>query len=74
MLIFCVPQVQQRVTDLIRVIDTLLMEMQTHGAHWTSFLDKLAVINVTHMQVNPPDAVSRCQQAAAPPAAVGQCQ
>eukprot|EP00775_Hariotina_reticulata_P003961 gene3961-4214_t len=43
--------VQQRATDLVRVIDMLLMEMQTRGAHWTSFLDKLAVINMTHMQL-----------------------
>jgi hypothetical protein len=28
--------------------------MQTQGAHWTSFLDKLAVINMTYMQVTGP--------------------
>ncbi|KAF8061891.1 hypothetical protein HT031_004151 [Scenedesmus sp. PABB004] len=25
--------------------------MQSQGAHWTAFLDKLAVINMTHMQI-----------------------
>jgi len=44
-------QVQQRVADLIRIIDGLLVEMQTQGSHWAGFLDKLAVINMTHAQV-----------------------
>ncbi len=44
-------QVQQRIAELIRVIDSLLVEMQTQGAHWISFLDKLAVVNVLHTQV-----------------------
>lgn len=42
---------QQRVAELIRIIDSLLIEMQTHMTHWTGFLDKLAVINMTHAQV-----------------------
>ena len=44
-------QVQKRVGDLIRVIDSLLVEMQTRGSHWTGFLDKLAVINMAYTQV-----------------------
>lgn len=45
-------QVQKRVADLIRVIDKLLVEMQTQGSHWKGFLDKLAVINIAHHQVS----------------------
>lgn len=44
-------QVQKRITDLIRVIDGLLVDMQTQGSHWKGFLDKLAVINMAHHQV-----------------------
>jgi hypothetical protein len=44
-------QVQKRVTDLIRVIDGLLVDMQQRGVHWKGFLDKLAVINMAHHQV-----------------------
>lgn len=40
--------------DLIRVIDTLLYEMQAHGAHWQALLDKLNVINMNYMQVTQP--------------------
>jgi hypothetical protein len=51
LLLCCCVQVQKRITDLIRVIDGLLVEMQTQGSHWKGFLDKLAVINITHHQV-----------------------
>lgn len=44
-------QVQKRITDLIRIIDGLLVDMQTQGSHWKGFLDKLAVINMAHHQV-----------------------
>lgn len=33
------------------MIDSLLVEMQTRGSHWTGFLDKLAVINMAYTQV-----------------------
>lgn len=44
-------QVQKRITDLIRIIDGLLVDMQTQGSHWKGFLDKLAVMNMAHHQV-----------------------
>jgi hypothetical protein len=44
-------QVQERVAELIRTLDTLLMEMHSRGIHWKSFLDKLSVINNTYTAV-----------------------
>jgi hypothetical protein len=45
-------QVQERVAELIRTLDTLLMEMQSRGIHWKSFLDQLSVINNTYTAVS----------------------
>ncbi|KAF6262861.1 hypothetical protein COO60DRAFT_1699022 [Scenedesmus sp. NREL 46B-D3] len=44
-------KVQERVAELIRTIDTLLMEMHSRGIHWKSFLDQLSVINNTHTAI-----------------------
>lgn len=37
--------------ELIRTLDTLLMEMHSRGIHWKSFLDQLSVINNTYTAV-----------------------
>jgi hypothetical protein len=52
--------VQERVAELIRTIDTLLMEMHNRGMHWKAFLDQLSVINNTYTAVSAkPEAHSR---------------
>ncbi|GBF89942.1 hypothetical protein Rsub_02646 [Raphidocelis subcapitata] len=44
--------VMSRVGDLRRSLDTVAADMaEGRGAHWAAFLDRLAVINVQHMQV-----------------------
>ncbi|KAI8472170.1 MAG: hypothetical protein J3K34DRAFT_519931 [Monoraphidium minutum] len=44
--------VMTRVQDLRRSLDTLVGDMaEGRGAHWAAFLDRLAVINVQHMQI-----------------------
>uniref|UniRef100_A0A383VKB3 Uncharacterized protein n=1 Tax=Tetradesmus obliquus TaxID=3088 RepID=A0A383VKB3_TETOB len=44
-------KVQERVAELIRTLDTLLMEMHSRGIHWKSFLDQLSVINNTYTAI-----------------------
>eukprot|EP00878_Enallax_costatus_P006588 GHUV01006906.1.p1 GENE.GHUV01006906.1~~GHUV01006906.1.p1 ORF type:complete len:275 (+),score=113.20 GHUV01006906.1:200-1024(+) len=43
--------VQQRVDDLIRVLDALMMELWTYTSHWENLLDKLNVVNMNYMQI-----------------------
>lgn len=53
-------QVQQRVDDLIRVLNFLIGDLSSYVAHWENLLDKLNVININCMQVSPFWAMMPC--------------
>jgi hypothetical protein len=39
------------VRELQGTIDTIIQNMELHGANWMELLNKLALVNVQHMQV-----------------------